>query len=210
MLGIALIATPLGAQTAYINREYQIKAAYLYHLIKYVRWPGTSRLASQETETEPFVVTIVGRNPFGGALQRIAASRRIRGRAIRLAFVENPTEIPDCHIVFVPANTSETFRRSVLRETTGRPILVVGESAGFAEAGGMINFYVEENRVRFEINVGAASRAGLSISAKLLQIGRHVVTRRQPNPEQARWPLPETRRLAHERLLGNVADRRHP
>ncbi|NOX53248.1 MAG: YfiR family protein [Planctomycetes bacterium] len=117
MLGMALAATALPAQVTYIDREYQIKAAYLYHLIKYVRWPETSRLASQNAGKSPFVITVLGQNPFGGSLKHIAATRRIRGRPIRLEFVQNPDAIPDCHIVFVPATTSEKFRQSVLRET---------------------------------------------------------------------------------------------
>ena len=53
-------------------------------------------------------------------------------------------------------------------------ILTVSDIDRFAERGGIINFYKENNKVRFKINLNAAERAGTKISSQLLRLGTIV------------------------------------
>jgi len=161
-------------QQQFIDREYQIKAACLYNFAKYVRWPDTIRPSS--TEQDEFVIALAGSDPFRGALQQIAGTHTIQGRSIRIVIVHQATDARNCQLLFVPRNRASTFDMRQLQTDKSKPILIVGETDGFAQTGGMINFYMEDNRVKFEINSEAAGRVGLQISAKLLQLGRSVRT----------------------------------
>ncbi len=161
------------AQEGFVDREYQIKAAYLYNFGKYVEWPPGA-MAVMHNERPVFVIGIVGENPFGEALTTIAHSRKLKGRPVVIRKIRKGDDCQPCHILFFPVGQQQDLVEAVLKRAKDSPTLVVGESTGFAEKGGMINFYIDDNKVRFEINRDAANRAGLKISAKLLRLGRIV------------------------------------
>jgi len=73
-----------------------------------------------------------------------------------------------CHLIFVPA--AETGGQAILKRLAGKSILTVGDGEDFTRAGGVIRFYREKNRIRFEVNVKAVDRSKLKISAKLLKL----------------------------------------
>jgi hypothetical protein len=145
--------------------EYQIKAAFLLNFIRFVEWPADAfKIAG-----DPVVVGILGKDPFDGALEQIVSNKTVNGRAVVIRRISDPAAARSCHVVFLAA--SETRRMSdVTSIVASRGLLIVGESDGFAERGGMINFILQDNHVRFQINPAAAERAGLKISSKLLQL----------------------------------------
>jgi hypothetical protein len=145
--------------------EYQIKAAFLLNFIRFVEWPEEAF----KSATDPLVVGILGKDPFDGALEQIVSNKTVNGRAVVIRRISDAGAARSCHVVFLAA--SETRRMSDVTSTVvSRGLLIVGESDGFAERGGMINFIVQENHVRFQINPAAAARAGLKVSSKLLQL----------------------------------------
>ncbi len=145
--------------------EYQIKAAFLLNFIRFVEWPADAF----KTATDPVVVGILGKDPFDGALDQTVNNKTVNGRPVVIRRFSDATAARSCQVIFLAA--SETRRMSDITSTVvSRGLLIVGESDGFAERGGMINFILRDNHVRFQINPSAAARAGLKVSSRLLQL----------------------------------------
>jgi hypothetical protein len=116
---------------------------------------------------------VMGDNPFGDYLERLARDRKIKDRSVRLTFPAKLSELTACHLLFIASN--ETARvGAIVRRTRGTPILTIGDTTGFAEVGVLVNFFLERDLVRFEVNVDEARRSGLAFSAKLLKLARIV------------------------------------
>jgi hypothetical protein len=147
--------------------EYQIKAAFLFNFAKFVEWPP----AAFPGASSPFVIGVLGENPFGGDLERTIRGKTVGNRRFVIKEVASMAEARDCHILFI--STSERKRLAeVLEALRGVSVLTVGEMDGFTEGGGMINFAREARgtRVRFQVNNEAAKKAGMKISSKLLSL----------------------------------------
>lgn len=162
ILGVAaalLLGCSIPAAGGENRLEYQVKAAFLYNFLKFVDWPDASGDA-------PWVVGVVGRDPFGNYLEEAVRAKKVNGREVVVRRFARLAEVRDCHVLFIP-NTE--FRRVGVAAQPG--LLTVGESPGFLDAGGVINFFIEDERVRFEIRPEAARGSGLHISAQLLKLG---------------------------------------
>jgi hypothetical protein len=131
------------------SSEYLIKAGFIYNFAKLVEWPTT---AFPQPDS-PIVIGILGNDPFGGTLDFKDAK--------------------DCNILFVGLSEKEHID-SVVEAMKGLPILTIGDAPGFAKRGGIINFTLEDNKVRFEVNVEAAKHADLTISSRLLTLATIV------------------------------------
>jgi hypothetical protein len=166
------IAVTAAAQSARAP-EYEVKAAFLYNFAKFVEWPSPSSAPS-------FRICVLGRDPFGLALSNIVQSKSISGRPIVSVHLQSPAEVRLCHVLFISQSDPEILQQ-VLERTRGLPVLTVGESADFLRLGGMINFVLEQDRVRFEINLEAAERQHLKLSSKLLAVARVVTVGGGPN-----------------------------
>jgi hypothetical protein len=180
LLWIGFLAVLAGAwaQGPVVGEEYEIKAAYLYNFGLYVDWPKEAA-----GDHGSFVIGVLGKNLPGPYLAKIAATRTIKGKKIVISHFASADDYKPCHILFIPTmadgdreDTAEDRLAAVLKKIRGEPVLLVGESEGFAQKGGMINFYLDNNRVKFEINRDAAREQGLQISAQLLRVGRIVQT----------------------------------
>jgi hypothetical protein len=149
--------------------EYEVKAAFIYNFAKYVRWPEAS---TSETR-KPFVIGVIGRDPFGQALDDAVRGQSLEGRAVVVRRLSKVEEVADCDILFISSSEKNNLQRifQALREA---PVLTIGDMDRFAERGGIINLTTEEKRVRFEINVEAAERAGLKPGSQLLRLARIV------------------------------------
>jgi hypothetical protein len=153
--------------------EYNVKAVSLYAFGRYVTWPE-SAFANADS---PFVIGTLGGNPFGDALERIAQKKTLNGRAIVVREIEKPEECTDCHIVFVTRSVSSEVEAQLFEQAAGKPVLLVGESPGFAARGGVINFYHSGSNVRFELNPDKSVENKLSLNAKLLTLGTRATKR---------------------------------
>lgn len=153
--------------------EYQIKAAFLYNFIKYVTWPTNAFL----TPDGPYVIGVVGKDPFGDRLDELAR-QSLKGRPLKIVRFDSSASLTPCHLLFV-AEPDRKKWEPILRKLGASPVLTVGEHDRFALSGGVVNFYTENNRVRFEINVDAARRAELTINSAMLNLAKLV---RDPQP----------------------------
>lgn len=154
---------------AEVADEYPVKAAFLFNFAKFVEWPSD---AFQGPE-DPIGICVLGQNPFGSALEDVVRNKIVANRAFLVREIANSQQASKCHIVFVTASERKRFR-SLLEELKGRSILTVGETDDFISNGGVINFKLKDARVRIEIDAGAAERAKLHISSKLLSLAEIV------------------------------------
>jgi len=149
--------------------EYQVKAAYLLNFAKYVEWPASAL----DGPTAPFVIGVLGQDPFGADLDKMVASRSINHRPIVVKRLATDAEAKGCQILFIGA--SESFRFGGIRETLKElPILTVADTESSVESGGVISFVRKENKVRFQVNLNAARARQLTISSRLLSVAESI------------------------------------
>lgn len=150
--------------------EHQVKAAFLYNFAKFVEWP----IEAFATPASPLQLCVLGEDPFGSDLKDIVKGKVVAGHEVEVLNPDNLQQCKNCHILFV--SPSERARaRQILEALQDKSVLTIGDTKGFAEQGGMINFVLENDRVRFEINLKAAERARLRISSKLLNVAKLVI-----------------------------------
>jgi YfiR/HmsC-like len=160
------------------SSEYLIKAGFIFNFAKFVEWPATAFAQADS----PIVIGILGTDPFGSIIDQTVQNKKIGARGFvvkRLKWGNDVKELRDCKILFV-SPSEKAHMDEVVQIVKGQPILTVGETPGFAERGGIIRFVLEDNRVRFEVNVEAAHQAELTISSRLLTLARIV---QQPSVE---------------------------
>ena len=124
--------------------------------------------------SDPFVIGVLGNDPFDKLLDEIAASKKIAGRRIVVRRFREADSIERCQMLFIAASTTEELRKAAMEHLKAAPVLIVGERPGMALRGAAINFIIEDNKVRFEINREAAHSRHLSISSKLLGLAKLV------------------------------------
>ena len=148
--------------------EYQVKAAFLFNFAKFVEWPNEAF----SDPNAPLVITVFGEDPFNGSLEAVKG-KLVNNRKLTIRRVKDIQEIGKSNVLFVSPSARKELAR-ILEALQGQNVLTVGEDGAFTQYGGIINFVKEDNRVRFEVNVTAAERAGLKISSRLLALARIV------------------------------------
>jgi hypothetical protein len=168
----AAIAAPLilwwtlsPAITADQDSYYQVKAAFLVNFARFVEWPSQSFGGP----SDPLVFGVYGNGLFSAALDQAVSGKTIDGRRAVTRRISELGALRSCHVVFLPASEINHLRE-VSNSLGDLSVLLVGETEGFAESGGVINFILDNERVRFEISPPAAARVHLKISSKLLQL----------------------------------------
>ncbi len=169
----ALALLVAGTGVAAPPTEYQLKAAFLLNFARYVEWP-----AARLVPGAPIRICVVGRDPFGAALAAIDG-RQAQGHDVRVRVLEAADPAADCHVVFI-AESEEKRVAVLLRNLAGKAVLTVSDIDGFAEAGGALGLVNEDDRVRFDINVGTLQRENLKASAQLLRLGRTLIGHKPP------------------------------
>lgn len=160
---LMLVAQPAGAQKT--SRD-DVQAAYLYNFGKFVRWP-------QGPDRGPMQVCVAGHDPFGRAVAKLVEGEEINGRRVEERDLESPEGVAACSILFV--GTGEHTRvDSFLAGADGRQILTVGEGPDFLERGGMIQFVLVGDHVRFAVNLEAINRHRIAVSSELLKVAVKV------------------------------------
>jgi hypothetical protein len=149
--------------------EYKLKAAMLYHLTRFVEWPASAYLDRHS----PILLCILGQDPFANSLTSAIPKETDNGRLVFIRHLQSEMEIPGCHILYI-SSSERKITAHIFSTLNGSSVLTVGEMAQFAAHGGIIQFSLEEQHVRFDINLDAASRAGLKISSKLLLLAQIV------------------------------------
>jgi len=148
--------------------EYQIKATFLYSLAKFVDWPP-----EKLEENSPILVGIYGKDPFGATIDQALQDKTVNGRTLVIRRLTGLEQVRQYHILFISSAEKKQLAQ-ILSAVGDGGVMTVGEVASFAEQGGMVNFVLRENSVGLEINVGAAERARIKFSSKLLRLARVV------------------------------------
>lgn len=162
-------AWPASAQASPPN-EYAVKAAFLFHFGQFVEWPE----GAFQNANSPVVYCTIGEDPFQGALDDTLKGKTIEARALLVRHLKDGSEAQGCHVAFI----GKTGKRRVTDELAilkSSPVLTIGESEQFVKDNGIIAFCVEENKIRFNINLEAAEKANLKISSRLLTLAKTVI-----------------------------------
>ena len=145
--------------------EYRVKTAFLYNFSRFVTWPRATLQDRPE-----FTLCITGSDPFGPQLDNLTG-KAVHDKTLVVRRLSSLAMVDDCQLVYIGENSELTETLLLLG---GQPILTVSDAAGFIEEGGIIQFMLIQNKVRFRINVAAANAAGLNISSKLLSLAVSV------------------------------------
>ncbi|MDB4970920.1 MAG: hypothetical protein JWN44_6609 [Myxococcales bacterium] len=171
---VAAIAGACPASAAADELEYPVKAEFIERFTRFIDWP-TQVFAGPDA---PFVLCVVGSTPMEAHLERIAG-RRLKERRVELRRLKPTADAGACHLLFV-AGSERGHIKQIITRLSGKPVLTVGDSEGFAREGVLINLILDEDgHVRFEICSNELRKSGLNVSAQLLRLAR-VVTEVQP------------------------------
>lgn len=168
------------------SKEYQIKAAFLYNFIQFVDWPKEKAADSNQ----PIIIGIIGRDPFGNVFESLK-NKKIKGKSVVIRRVktfeelkkngeleDKINELKKFHVLFICSSENKNLKQIIDPIKTDN-ILTVGETGNFLENGGIINFVLEEKKVRFEINLDAANTSNLKISSQLLRLAEKVIQKKE-------------------------------
>ena len=179
LLFVLLAAITVQADST-TNREYQIKAAFLYNFINFIDWPNENK---DENKDNPIYIGILGKNPFGNSFEPIK-DKQVKDRVVIVKHFENldnlkhcyanEGEQKQCYLLYISSSEKENLNE-IIEFINGKSILTVGDMKNFLESGGIINFLMEDNKVCFEINKTAAEKAKLIIRSKLLRLAKRVI-----------------------------------
>jgi hypothetical protein len=181
--------------------EYELKMAFLYNFLKYVEWPkekGADESHTKETEADPkkepasVLIGVVGKDPFGKAWE-IVQDKKINEQKIVYQIFTLPEgeeeqqkkvqeEMVKCQVLFIPKSEEKNLGR-ILDLVKGHPVLTVSEMDDFLEKGGIINFVMEDNKIRFEINLDAAKPAQVQFKTAVLKLAKRIVQSKE-KPEK--------------------------
>lgn len=162
---IALVFLPSAVVADTAASEYSVKAAIIYKIAKFVAWPADAF----SSRTEPLPVCLQAADPIGPALDALAG-KIVWGRPIAIKRLHEISAVElDCKILFL-GEISQTSRTRLVSNVANAPVLTIGDSYDFVDLGGIVTLQIEQSRVQFAINVAASERAGLNISAQLLQL----------------------------------------
>lgn len=167
IIGIAPFSVPEAeAQQSAIQREDQLKAAYLFNFVKFVEWPAA-------VAAKPLTVCFFGGQSVHQALNVGIESKTVNNKPLYLRVLEpTSTTAAGCSVLYTDAAMAGKWHLPPSEESL--PILTVSDAAQFTRNGGMIELFTESNRLRFKVNVDNAQKVGLRISSSLLQLAASV------------------------------------
>ncbi len=166
---VALAVCGFDARTSSAQEvdEYKVKLAYLYKIAMYVNRGETTGL----TASEKLRIGILGKDPFGSLLDRLAASRKIHNRVIEVRRFLTADDLEDCDLLFVGKDIPLTDAQRRRIRTVCKSALIVGDSPGIENLGGVFAMYLDDQgRVGLRLNVDAATRDRYQVDARLMQI----------------------------------------
>ena len=168
-LSLSLLSLLLPAQAPQSQPESEVKAAYLLNFGRFLR--HTNPLASPASS---FDICILGQDPIGRSIDETAANESIDGVPVRVRHLADVTDAKACAIVFIGAKDSDELRED-LAILSGSDALTVSDAMDFLDRGGMIQFLIIQNHVRFAVNLNAVNRAHLVLSSELLRVAYSVI-----------------------------------
>ena len=162
LLGNIFISKPQG--------EYTVKAVLIEKISSFVTWPQSTGI---ENQNSPFIIGVYGDSNFLDVLRDIYSDKEILGKRVQIRKINNHSQIDGCEILFISKLPSQELKR-LLVFLKGKPILMVSDTEGYAALGVHLNFYLENNKVRFEINEKSVKESGLYMNHLLLSLAKIV------------------------------------
>jgi uncharacterized protein DUF4154 len=168
LFAAAALAVPLPAQLPKANAG-QVQAAYLYNFGKFVKWPAVA----PANQSGSFIICVLDQDPFGDTLQSTLSGETVAGKPVVVKRLPKAQQASGCHILFI--GTSQAHDLSgILSSLDQAAVLTVSDMPDFSKRGGMIQFVLEDGRIRFEINLEGAERAHLVFPSELLKVAAAV------------------------------------
>ena len=149
------------------TREYQIKAALIFKFAQYTEWPAKAFA----NDSDPIIVATVGPDPFGGSLEAVIAGKSIGNHPVVVQHFPDADHLGRCHVLFVARSELDQMP-AILQHLSQSPVLTAADSNGFCESGGILQFFLEDQKIHFEINTDALDRSGIKISSRLLKLAK--------------------------------------
>jgi hypothetical protein len=162
---LAMLLSCAGAFGQKLN-EYEVKAAYLVNFARFVQWPPSTKVDSVE-------ICVLGQDPFGRRLADLVAGEQVDGKDMRVKHVDNASAARTCQVLFIDRIAGKELAQ-IMKELSATPVLTVSDLPNFISQGGIIQFVLKDNRVRFEINLANAERVALTLNARLLNVALAV------------------------------------
>lgn len=159
----------LAAAEARAQSEDQIKAAFLFNFARYVEWPG----AAFGDPGSPIRICLMGAEDFSTVVTLTVSGKSVGARPVEIKQPDDVRQAAGCHILYV-GEDSRVAAANLASQLASGSVFTVSDRDGFAKDGGIANFFRADNKVRFEINVSAAKRAGLKVSSQLLRLAKVV------------------------------------
>ena len=147
--------------------EYQVKAAFFYHFANFVDWPASTFEATKGH----LRICVMGKDPFGKLLDATLSNKSVRDHLFEIHRNPPINQLQHCHLLYFPASASsklQALRHHVAKEN----VLTVGETQDFMRQGGMVQFFLDNQKIRFAINTDVVNKTKLKVSSKLLRLAK--------------------------------------
>ena len=168
MLLAAAAAVPCARGAGPVSPE-KLKAEYVFNFLQFTEWPA----GTFGRPDSPIVVGFSGSPAMAEEFRSAVVGKTVNGRAVMVKQIRGAGDAAGCHVIVIPGQAGAE-ELSKLGIAARGAVLTIGDSERFSEAGGVMDFYMDEGKERFEVNTLAAERAHLQISSKLLKIARIV------------------------------------
>jgi hypothetical protein len=142
--------------------EYDVKAAFIYNMAKFIEWPPSNK--------DSIGLCIIGADPFGKTMDNIKG-KTVKGKRLDVRKSSSSGELKECHMVFI-SNSEKDQASRIADMLKDYPVVTIGDTEGYISQGVMINFFMENKKVRFEVNPDRARRAKIGISSQLLKLAK--------------------------------------
>jgi len=164
-LGPLVLTTVFAAEArAQSANEYQVKAAFILNFARFIEWPS-------DASGGELVIGVIGDDPFGNSLYQVASRGTANGRTLVVRRMKWGDNLRACQILFISASEQRRLGQ-IIDALRGSSVLTIGETGEFNRSGGVIKFFIQDNKVLFEINATAAAQARLKVSSKLMALSR--------------------------------------
>ena len=166
---VVALLSPFFASVSHAQQpptDLQVKAAFLYKFGAFVTWTSPA-------PNDVFAICVLGRDPFGQTLDSTLKGGTIDGSSLVARRIESSQDASKCRIVFV-SSSEESRLRPIVAELSKLPVLTVSDIPHFSDRGGMIEFVLENGRVRFDVNLASAEKSGMTLSSQLLKVASAV------------------------------------
>jgi hypothetical protein len=167
LVALLLLAQPTSGQNKQPS-EYDVKAAMLVNFAKFVDWPAN---VFNSTDA-PVIIGIYGSDPFGAVLDELVKNQEVSGRRLEIRRFTSGETATNCHLVYCSVSSTDTDK--LLAGARLAPVVFVSDTETFTRQGGHIGFYIQESKVRFEVNLAAFERSGLKMHSQVLKLAPRV------------------------------------